>query len=83
LMMARGTLRQTLGLRELVRALLPFLIAQWTVLAAVLLFPQLVHLGENAGEASRTPATPMSDQELQRRLDQMLPPPPEFEPPGR
>jgi TRAP-type mannitol/chloroaromatic compound transport system permease large subunit len=83
LMMARGTLRQTLGLREMVRALLPFLIAQWTVLAAVLLFPQLVHVGENAGEASRAPVTPMSDQELQRRLQQMLPPPPEFEPPGR
>ena len=83
LMMARGTLRQTLGLREMVRALLPFLIAQWTVLAAVLLFPQLVHVGETAGEASRTPAIPMTDQELQRRLRQMLPPPPEFEPPGR
>jgi TRAP-type mannitol/chloroaromatic compound transport system permease large subunit len=83
LMMARGTLRQTLGLRELVRALLPFLIAQWTVLAAVLLFPQLVHVGETAGEASRTPAIPMTDQELQRRLRQMLPPPPEFEPPRR
>ena len=82
LMMARGTLRQTLGFREMVRALLPFLIAQWTVLAAVLLFPQLVHVGENASEASRTPATPMTDQELQRRLRQMLPPPPEFEPPG-
>src|SRR4029077_2790261 len=83
LMMVRGTLRQTLAFGEMVRALLPFLIAQWTVLAAVLLFPQLVHIGETAGEASRTPATPMTDQELQRRLDQMLPPPPEFEPPGR
>ena len=83
LMMARGTLRQTLGFREMVRALLPFLIAQWTVLAAVLLFPQLVHVGENAGDASRTPATPMTDRELQRRLEQMLPPPPEFESPGR
>src|SRR5437764_2201610 len=83
LMMARGTLRQNLGLRELIRALLPFLIAQWTVLAAVLLFPQFVHVGEDAGDASRTPATPMTDRELQRRLEQMLPPPPEFESPGR
>jgi len=83
LMMARGTLRQTLGFREMIGALLPFLLAQWTVLAAVLLFPQLVHVGETAGDASRTPATPMSDQELQRRLQQMLPPPPEFEAPGR
>jgi TRAP-type mannitol/chloroaromatic compound transport system permease large subunit len=83
LMMARGTLRQTLAFGEMVRALLPFLIAQWTVLAAVLLFPQLVHIGESAGEASRTPATPMSDQELQRRLDRMLPPPPDLGPAGR
>ena len=82
-MMARGTLRQNLAFRDMVRALLPFLFAQWTVLAAVLLFPALVHLGENAEQATRTPATPMNDQELQRRLQQMLPPPPEFGPSGR
>ena len=83
LMMARGTLRQTLGFREMIRALVPFLIAQWAVLATVLLFPGLIHVGENLAEATRTPATPMSDQELQRRLHEMLPPPPEFESPGR
>ena len=43
----------------------------------------IVHVGENAEAGKRTPATPMSDQELQRRLQQMLPPPPEFEPSGR
>ena len=80
LMMARGTLRQTLAFSQMVRALLPFLLAQWAVLAAVLLFPQVVHVGETAAEGSRTPAAPMSNQELQRRLQEMLPPPPTLEP---
>jgi TRAP-type mannitol/chloroaromatic compound transport system permease large subunit len=80
LMMARGTLRQTLAFSQMVRALLPFLLAQWAVLAAVLLFPQVVHVGETAAEGSRTPAAPMSNQELQRRLQEMLPAPPTLEP---
>jgi tripartite ATP-independent transporter DctM subunit len=83
LMMARGTLRLNLAFRDMVRVLVPFLLAQWAVLAAVLLFPALVHVGENLEESRRTPTIPMSDQELQRRLQQMLPPPPDLEPPRR
>jgi len=76
LMMARTTLRQPTRLAAVVRALLPFLIAQWAVLGAVLLFPALVHVGEAAGTASRAPAVPVSDEEINRRLDRMLPAPP-------
>src|SRR5207248_10180252 len=46
LMMVRGTLRYAGSLAALVRALFPFLIAQWLVLAAVLLAPQLAHIGQ-------------------------------------
>jgi TRAP-type mannitol/chloroaromatic compound transport system permease large subunit len=80
LMMARGTLRYTAGLGALVRALAPFLLAQWIVLATVLAFPQLAHLGEN--KANRTRVTPaVSPEELNRRMQEMLTPIPDLEPP--
>jgi len=71
LMMVRGTLqyRDTLG--RLTRALMPFLLAQWLVLATVLFFPQLVHLGEKAADRTRAPA--VSAEELNRRLRDMMP----------
>jgi tripartite ATP-independent transporter DctM subunit len=75
LMMVRGTLKTTVRFAALVSALAPFVIAQWLVLAAVLVAPQLVHVGERAGEASRTPATPLTNDEINRRLEEMLPPP--------
>jgi tripartite ATP-independent transporter DctM subunit len=80
LMMIRGTLKEAVPIGALARALLPFLLAQWTVLGIVLLVPQLTHLGEKAGEASRTPAQPLSREELNRRLEELLPPP-ELPPP--
>jgi len=76
LMMVRGTLEATVPFGALVRALAPFLLAQWTVLGAVLIAPQLVHLGETAGAGSRAPATPLDPAALNRRLNEMLPPPP-------
>jgi TRAP-type mannitol/chloroaromatic compound transport system permease large subunit len=82
LMMLRGTLKETVPVGALVRALLPFLLAQWTVLGIVLLVPQLAHLGETAAEASRVPERPLSDEELNRRLNELLPPPPELPAPG-
>jgi TRAP-type mannitol/chloroaromatic compound transport system permease large subunit len=78
LMMIRGTLKETVPLGALVRALLPFLLAQWTVLGVVLAVPQLTHLGEAPGEASRAPEKPLSPEELNQRLENLLPPPPDL-----
>jgi TRAP-type mannitol/chloroaromatic compound transport system permease large subunit len=77
LMMVRGILKGSVTMGALTRALLPFLLAQWTVLAIVLVAPKLTHLGEKAGEASRAPEQPLSQEELDRRLEQLLPPPPD------
>jgi tripartite ATP-independent transporter DctM subunit len=78
LMMVRGTLRYAGTVGPLVRALMPFLIAQWIVLATVLLIPQLAHIGEK--EAKRI--TPnLSTEEINRRMQDMLTPIPDFEPP--
>jgi tripartite ATP-independent transporter DctM subunit len=81
LMMIRGTLKEAVPTGALVRALLPFLIVQWTVLGIVLVAPQLTHLGEKAGEASRAPERPMSKEELNRRIEEQLPPPPDISAP--
>ena len=76
--MVRGTLRYSGSLAALMRALFPFLIAQWLVLAAVLLVPQLAHFGEK--EVKRE--TPnLSAEEINRRMQEMLTPIPDLEPP--
>jgi hypothetical protein len=54
------------------RALAPFLAAQWLLLLLVLLFPQLTHLGKSSGDGSRLPAAPLSDEEFNRRLNEMI-----------
>jgi tripartite ATP-independent transporter DctM subunit len=77
LMMVRGTLRYKGALGALVRALAPFLVAQWLVLATVLLFPQLTHLGENAADRTRGSGAPVSTDEINRRLQDMLTPIPD------
>jgi tripartite ATP-independent transporter DctM subunit len=76
-MMTRTVLRQPIPFSSLVRALLPYLVAQAALLAAVLLAPQLTHIGEGAGDRSRA-APPISGGELEKRFDQMitLPEPP-------
>jgi len=53
LLMARGVLRTQLSTRQIVRALWPFLLAQWLVLALVLTFPRLAHLGGAPGAEHR------------------------------
>jgi hypothetical protein len=80
LMMVRGTLRYAGSLAALVRALFPFLIAQWLVLAAVLLVPQLAHLGEKEGDRTRVSPT-LSSEEMNRRMQEMLTPLPDLDPP--
>ena len=78
LMMVRGTLRYTGALGPLIRALLPFLIAQWIVLATVLLVPQLAHIGEK--ESDRTRVTPkLSTEEINKRMQDMLTPIPDLD----
>ena len=78
LMMVRGILKETVAVGALTRALLPFLLAQWTVLGIVLAVPQLTHLGEKAGAGSRTPERALSKEELDRRIEELLPPPPDM-----
>jgi tripartite ATP-independent transporter DctM subunit len=78
LMMVRGTLKEAVPFGALVRALAPFLLAQWLVLATVLAVPQLVHIGEKPGEGLRS--VPLSPQDIDRRFREMVPPPAEAEP---
>jgi len=76
-MMTRTVLKQGIAFPALLRALLPYLCAQAALLLAVLLIPQLTHLGQGAADRSRKPPA-ISDEDLQKRFDQMLqqaPPP--------
>lgn len=72
-MMTRTVLKQPIPFPALLRSLLPYLFAQAALLAAVLLMPQLTHIGQSKADISRKPP-PISEQELQKRFDQMLAP---------
>jgi hypothetical protein len=74
-MMVRGVAKNPAPFRPFVRALIPFLAAQWLLLAAVLLMPGLVHVGEKASDTSRAPAKDLSPQEINELLNKMLPAP--------
>jgi TRAP-type mannitol/chloroaromatic compound transport system permease large subunit len=75
LLMTRGVLREHVSTRALARELAPFLFAQIAVLAAVLAVPRLVHLVPSTAEASSSsPRAPLSDDEVARRLREMVPP---------
>jgi TRAP-type mannitol/chloroaromatic compound transport system permease large subunit len=76
LMMVRGAAKNPAPFRPFVRALVPFLLAQWMLLVVVLLVPKLVHFGENAADSTRAPAAPVSNEEIDKRMRDMLPPPP-------
>jgi hypothetical protein len=71
-MMVRGVLKEPVAFRSFLRALAPFLAAQWLLLLLILLVPQLTHMGQSAGDGSRLPATPLSDQEFSKRLNEMI-----------
>jgi tripartite ATP-independent transporter DctM subunit len=77
LMMVRGAAKNPSPFRPFVRALLPFLVAQWLLLVVVLLVPQLVHVGENAGNVSRAPT--ISNEEIDKRMRELLPPMPDID----
>jgi tripartite ATP-independent transporter DctM subunit len=85
LMMVRGVLKEPVAFRSFVRALAPFLAAQWLLLVLVLLFPQLTHIGQSSADGSRLPSTPMSNEEFDKRLREMiqLPEPGQSEDPNR
>jgi tripartite ATP-independent transporter DctM subunit len=72
LMMVRGVLREAVAFRAFVRALAPFLAAQWLLLLLVLFFPQLTHLAKSADDSSRFSPAPLSDDEFNRRLNEMI-----------
>lgn len=77
LMMARTALRESLPIHTIAWAVAPFLLAQLVVLALVLAFPALVHLRDTPGANTRTLAAPVSEKEIERRLQEMMQPPAE------
>jgi tripartite ATP-independent transporter DctM subunit len=72
LMMVRGVLKETVAFRAFLRALAPFLAAQWLLLLLVLFFPQLTHMGKRSDDGSRLPSAPLSDEEFSKRLNEMI-----------
>jgi tripartite ATP-independent transporter DctM subunit len=71
LMMVRGVLKEQVSFRQLLRALIPFLAAQWLLLLVVLFFPELTHFGRTEND-TRAPSAPMSDAEFNKRLQEMI-----------
>jgi tripartite ATP-independent transporter DctM subunit len=76
LMMVRGVLKEPVAFRALLKALAPFLAAQWLLLLVVLLFPQLTHTGQSVSDSIRAPAEAMSEAEFNKRLQEMIQLPP-------
>jgi TRAP-type mannitol/chloroaromatic compound transport system permease large subunit len=72
LMMVRGVLNEPVPFRPFIRALTPFLAAQWLLLLLVLFFPQLTHVGMTADDGSRLPPAALSDEEFNKRLNEMI-----------
>ncbi len=77
LMMVRGALKPAAPFKPFVNALAPFLVAQWLLLIVVLMFPRLVHTLDK--DNTRISATPMSKEQVEKNLNDMiaLPPPPD------
>ncbi len=80
LMMVRGALKPAAPFRAFLKALAPFLLAQWLLLIVILAFPRLVHFLDNAKGTTRSTVDSISNEELNKRLNEMivLPPPPEL-----
>ncbi len=79
LMMVRGAAKNPAPFRLFVKALMPFLLAQWLLLVVVLLVPKLVHVGENAAENTRATAAPVSQEDIDKLVHDMVPLPPDNE----
>jgi len=76
LMMVRGVAKNPAPFRPFIRALVPFVAAQWLLLVVVLLTPSLVHFGDKPGEMSRAPLKDLSTEEINKLLKEMVPGPP-------
>jgi tripartite ATP-independent transporter DctM subunit len=76
LMMVRGVAKNPAPFGPFVRALLPFVAAQWLLLLVVLLVPSLARFGDSADQISRAPAKELSPQELNKLFNEMVPLPP-------
>ncbi len=76
LMMVRGVAKNPAPFRHFVRAIIPFLLAQWMLLIVVLMVPKLVHFGENAAAISRLPEAPLSGEDVDKHLREIVPPEP-------
>ena len=72
LMMVRGVLKEPVDFRDFLRALAPFLAAQWLLLFSVLFFPQLTHPGRPPEGDSRPGPASLSEEEFNRRLNEMI-----------
>jgi len=68
----RGVLNEPVAFRSFMRALAPFLAAQWLLLLLVLFFPQLTHIGKSGDDGSRLPPATLSDEEFSKRLNEMI-----------
>jgi TRAP-type mannitol/chloroaromatic compound transport system permease large subunit len=75
-MMARALMAEGVALGALARALAPFLAAQILVLGLTIAYPALVHLAEPAVAQ----APPLSDDEVYRRLEGIVPATPDGDP---
>jgi tripartite ATP-independent transporter DctM subunit len=82
LMMVRGTLKEQISLRAFIRALSPFLVAQWGLLLLVLLFPSLTHVGKSLEDDRRFAPAALTDEEFNKRINEMIRLP-ELDPEGR
>ena len=80
-LMVRHSVRRGQALAGLARALLPYLAAQWLVLALVLAWPALIwqrnSTALSAPGSVEVPGTTMSDDEARRLMELQLPLPPE------
>jgi tripartite ATP-independent transporter DctM subunit len=72
LMMVRGVLKEPVAFRSFVRAWAPFLAAQWLLLLLVLSFPRFTNTGQSYDDRSRLPSVPMSDEDFNKRLKEMI-----------
>jgi tripartite ATP-independent transporter DctM subunit len=74
LMMVRGAIKNPAPFKPFVRALVPFLVAQWLLLLLVLAVPKLVHLTDNTDDNVRPILNSVPAEEIDRQIKEMVPP---------